>query len=100
LKLLDVPTPVVGVVLLAVALVGLPVWGAVDAAAHPQSMWESAGLSRRGWIRWQAFGAPIGIGFAVAAAYFAKTRPQLRPATLSHEEEAAVPPRSDDAGFR
>jgi uncharacterized protein len=100
LKLLEVPTPVLGVVLLAVALVGLPVWGAVDAAAHPQSMWDSAGLSRRGWIGWQAFGAPVGIGFAVAAAYFAKTRPQLRPATLSHEEEAVVLPRSDDAGIR
>ena len=45
-------------------------------------------------------GAPIGIGFAVAAAYFAKTRPQLRPATLSHEEEAAVLPQPDDASIR
>ena len=97
LKLLDVPTPVVGIVLVAVALVGLPVWGAVDAAAHPQSMWDTAGLSRRGWIRWQAFGAPIGIGFAVAAAYFAKTRPQLRPATLSPDDGGSgVPPSTDD----
>jgi len=97
LKLLDVPTPVIGVVLLGGALVGLPVWGAVDAAAHPQTMWDSAGLSRRGWIRWQAFGAPIGIGFAVAAAYFAKTRPQLRPATLSSDGDSGVPPSTDDA---
>lgn len=100
LKLLEVPTAVLGIVLVAVALVGLPVWGAVDAAAHPQSMWDRAGLSRRGWIGWQAFGAPIGIGFVVAAAYFAKTRPQLRTATLSREEEAAVLPRSDGAGIR
>ncbi|MGH2528235.1 MAG: sulfite exporter TauE/SafE family protein [Actinomycetota bacterium] len=98
LKLLDVPTPVIGVALLAGTLVGLPVWGAVDAAAHPQTMWDSAGLSRRGWIRWQAFGAPIGIGFAVAAAYFAKTRPQLRPATLSSDDgDSGVLPSTDDA---
>jgi len=98
LKLLDVPTPIVGVVLLAVALVGLPVWGAVDAAAHPQSMWDRAGLSRRGWIRWQAFGAPMGIGFAVAAAYFAKARPQLRPATVSTDEDPVLPSADDAPG--
>jgi len=98
LKLLDVPTNVVAVVLLAVALVGLPVWGAVDAAAHPQSMWDRAGLSRRGWIRWQAFGAPMGIGFAVAAAYFAKARPQLRPATVSTDEDPVLPSVDDAPG--
>src|SRR6266550_2695510 len=52
LKLLNVSTPILGVVLLAVVLVGLPIWGAVDATVHPQSSWDSAGLRRRGWIRW------------------------------------------------
>jgi uncharacterized membrane protein YfcA len=94
LKLLDVPTGVVGVFLLAVALVGLPLWGAVDAAAHPDSMWDDAGLRRRGWIRWQVFGAPTGIGFAVAVAYFAKTRPRLVAAMLASGVESDVHPRS------
>ena len=59
LKLLNVPTGVLGVILLAVVLVGLPIWGAVDGAAHPQHLWDSAGLRRRTWLRWQAFGAPV-----------------------------------------
>ena len=87
LKLLDVSTGVLGLVLLAVVLVGLPAWGAVDATIHPQSSWDVAGLRRRGWIRWQAFGAPAGIGFPVAVAYFAKTRPQLVAATLASSAE-------------
>jgi uncharacterized protein len=77
LKLLDVSTPILGIVLIVVVLVGLPLWGAFDSAIHPQSSWDSAGLRRRRWIRWQALGAPTGIGFAVAVAYFAKARPLL-----------------------
>ena len=98
LKLLEVPTAVLGVILAAVALVGLPIWGAIDAAAHPQSMWDRAGLSRRRWIGWQAFGAPIGIGFAVAAAYFARTRGRLRPATLKPDHDGTVVTEAHEAG--
>src|SRR5207237_4393931 len=43
LKLLDVSTGVLGLVLLAVVLVGLPAWGAVDATIRPQSSWDVAG---------------------------------------------------------
>src|SRR5919198_213683 len=82
LKLLDVPTDLLGVILVAVALVGLPLFGAVDAAAHPQATWDIAGLRRQGWLRWLTFGAPIGVGFAVAVAYFASARPQLVAATV------------------
>jgi hypothetical protein len=82
LKLLDVANGVLGILLGSVALVGLAVWGAVDAAAHPESTWKAAGLRRRYWTRWQALTAPFGIGFGFAVAYFAKVRPQL----------AAVPP--------
>jgi hypothetical protein len=53
-------------------------------------MWDRAGLSRRRWIGWQAFGAPIGIGFAVAAAYFARTRRRLDPATLPPDHDGTV----------
>jgi hypothetical protein len=59
------------------ALVGLPIWGAVDAAGHPDDAWAAAGLERRTWIRWQAGLAPTGIGFGVAVAYFARVRRQL-----------------------
>jgi uncharacterized membrane protein YfcA len=87
LKLLDVPTSVLGLVLLGVAVAGLPLWGAFDAAAHPASMWEQVGSRRDAWIRWQALLAPIGIGFGFAIAYFARLRPKL--ASVAAREEAA-----------
>jgi uncharacterized membrane protein YfcA len=88
LKLLGVPTFVVGALMLGVLLVGLPVWGALDAATHPAGSWDGGRLGRRGWIRWQALGAPVGIGFAVAAAYFLKRRPKLVAAAVASEQAA------------
>jgi hypothetical protein len=85
LKLLGLPTVTLGYTMLAVALVGLPLWGAVDAAGHPERDWDKAGLDRRRWVRLQAAGAPFGIGFAAAIAYFARTRPQLEAATATPE---------------
>ena len=89
LKLLDVPTDTLGVILLLVILVGLPIWGAVDGAAHPQHLWDAAGLRRRTWIRWQAFGAPFLVGFPVSAVYFATARPKLVAATMLMSREAS-----------
>ena len=40
LKLLDVPTNLLGVLLLLFALVGFAVWGGIDAAQHPKTQWE------------------------------------------------------------
>ena len=77
LKLLGVSTQLLGFLLLGVLLVGLAVWGAIDAATQHAGAWELTGLPRTTWVRWQAFGAPFGIGFAVAVAYFASVRPQL-----------------------
>jgi uncharacterized membrane protein YfcA len=77
LKLLDVPTNIVGLALLMVALIGFPLWGAVDAASHPERMWVAIGRDRRSWIRRQALLAPIAIGFGYAVAYFSKVRPRL-----------------------
>jgi uncharacterized protein len=77
LKLLDVPTGLVGLALLVVAIVGFPLWGAVDAAAHPEDTWASIGRNRGEWVKRQALFAPIGVGFAYAVAYFAKVRPRL-----------------------
>src|SRR5207247_10153058 len=77
LKLLNVSTTILAVILIAVVLVGLPLWGAFDSAIHPASSWNTAGLKRRRWIRWQAYGAPVVVGFPVAVAYFARVRPLL-----------------------
>ncbi|HUL85655.1 MAG TPA: sulfite exporter TauE/SafE family protein [Actinomycetota bacterium] len=85
LKLLGVSTQLLGFLLLGVLLVGLAVWGAVDAATQHAGAWELTGLPRTTWVRWQAFGAPFGIGFAVAVAYFARVRPQLVAAVLAVE---------------
>jgi uncharacterized protein len=77
LKLLEIPTNILGVILLLLVVVGLPLWGAVDATRHPFSSWERAGLRRPRWMGWQLFGAPFGVGFAAAVAYFWKVRPQV-----------------------
>jgi uncharacterized membrane protein YfcA len=77
LKLLNLPTPLVGELLIAFVLIAFPIWGAFDAASHTPATWEAAGMERTAWIRWQAWLAPIGIGFGVAVAYFAKTRRKL-----------------------
>jgi uncharacterized membrane protein YfcA len=77
LKLLNVPTNTLGVVLVLFAVIAFPIWGAIDAASHRQEEWNAIGADRKQWIRWQAWLAPIGIGFGVAVAYFAKMRPRL-----------------------
>ena len=77
LKLLNVPTTLLGVILLAFALVALPVWGAFDAAAHPAAQWAEAGVDRATWIKRQAWLAPVGVGFWFGVMYFAKVRPRL-----------------------
>ncbi len=77
LKLLDVPTVQLGIMLLAGMLVGLPVWGALDAASYPEATWQRAGRSRGSWIRRQALLALVGAGFPIAIAYFTRARPQL-----------------------
>jgi uncharacterized membrane protein YfcA len=83
LKLLDVPTVALGIALVVVAFVGLALYAAADAAAHPQSSWDTVGLNRANWMKWLLLGAPVGIGFGAAIAYFAKARPQLAAASLS-----------------
>jgi uncharacterized protein len=91
LKLLNVSTGLLGVVLLVVVLVGLPLWGAVDTSIHPQSSWDRAGLRRETWRRRQFLGAPALVGFAVAVAYFWKVRPRLARADLAPPPGAATP---------
>jgi uncharacterized protein len=78
LKLVNVSTPLLGGVLLAFTLVAVPIWGVLDAAARPKHHWEAAGLSKRMWIGVQAFGAPFGIGFWAALAYFFSMKRRLQ----------------------
>jgi uncharacterized protein len=90
LKLLGISTGLLGIILLGVIFVGLAIWGAIDAASHPQTIWDSVARPRRTWIRWQAYGAPFGFGFAVACAYFARIRPSLVAATTGGVAAPAI----------
>lgn len=90
LKLVDVPTEMLGVLMVAFGLVALPLWGAIDAAGHHQTQWDAAGLSRQTWVRWQAVGAPFVVGFFAAVAYFARTRPRLEAETVLVTKSAAT----------
>jgi len=77
LKLLNVPTDTLGWILLAVAVLGLPTWGAFDAMQWSGDEWTRAGESRSKWLRWQVLGAPFVVGAGAAIAYFTRTRPRL-----------------------
>ena len=81
LKLLNMDTNVLGLVLLAFVFVGFPIWGAVDAAAHPEALWQTSDKPRGWWIRLLALGAPFIVGFVGAVGYFWKVRPELARAT-------------------
>ena len=82
LKLLNVTTANAGLILLAVTLVGLPLWGMIDAAGRDGPCWTLAGKSRSHWVRIQALGAPFGVGFVASIVYFARVRPELEAATV------------------
>jgi uncharacterized protein len=69
LKLVGVPTEALGFVLAGMVLLGLPLWGVIDAASRSKAAFAAAGEDRRTWIRRQAFLAPVGAG-AVAAVYY------------------------------
>jgi hypothetical protein len=89
LKLLDVPTGVLGAILLLFALGGFAVWGAIDAAQHPKAQWTEIGFDKKSWVRRQLYLAPIGVGAAYAAAYFTRIRPQLE--TVGERTAAGQP---------
>ena len=82
LKLIGMPTGPLGITLLAMLLVALPVWGAMDALGRPEHHWWSAGLNKRRWVAIQGIGAPFGVGFAAALAYFRSVRPRLQRAAV------------------
>lgn len=68
--------------LLATVLMGLTVWGIVDALGRPGRHWERVGRSRRAWVAMMLLGLPVGVGFAVALGYFVRVRPALSTAEV------------------
>jgi uncharacterized membrane protein YfcA len=77
LKLLGVATLWTGLLVLTLVLVAVPLWGAVDAAMHPEPAWARAPVGRRMTVGVQLAGAPLGLGFVAALAYFGLIRPRL-----------------------
>jgi uncharacterized membrane protein YfcA len=77
LKLLGVDNLQLGLLVLALVLLAVPVWGALDATLHPEPAWAGAPVGRRMAIGVQLVGAPLGLGFVAALAYFGLLRPLL-----------------------
>ena len=77
LKLLGVANLWTGLLVLTLVLLAVPVWGALDAALHPEPAWARAPVGRRMAVGVQLAGAPLGLGFVAALAYFGLVRPRL-----------------------
>jgi uncharacterized protein len=77
LKLLGVDNLRLGLLVLVLVLLAVPVWGALDATLHPEPAWAGAPVGRRLTVGVQLVGAPLGLGFLAALAYFGLLRPRL-----------------------
>jgi uncharacterized membrane protein YfcA len=77
LKLLGVNNVQMGLLVLTLLLLAVPVWGALDATMHPEPAWAGAPVGRRMAVGVQLVGAPLGLGFVAALAYFGLVRPRL-----------------------
>jgi uncharacterized membrane protein YfcA len=82
LKLLDLGTPQLVAVVVAVVLLATPLWGVLDAISQPGHSWSAANVSRRAMVGVQSAGAPFGVGFVAALVYFGLVRPKLVAASL------------------
>jgi uncharacterized protein len=77
LKLLGLDNLQLGLLVLVLVLLAVPVWGALDATSQPEPAWSSAPVGRRTAVGVQLVGAPLGLGFVAALAYFGLLRPRL-----------------------
>jgi uncharacterized membrane protein YfcA len=77
LKLLGVDNLQLGLLVLAMVLLAVPLWGALDATLYPEPAWAGAPVGRRMAVGVQLVGAPLGVGFVAALAYFGLLRPRL-----------------------
>jgi len=97
LKLLGVDNLQLGALVLALVLLAAPLWGALDAAMHPEPAWAGAPISRRMAVGVQLVSAPLGLGFVAALAYFGLLRPRLVSTPLA-VAALAEPPASTRLG--
>jgi len=88
LKLLGVDNLQLGLLVLALVLLAVPLWGALDATLHPEPAWSGAPVGRRMAVGVQLIGAPIGLGFVRAGL--------LRPATAAAGRGATDSARTDE----
>ena len=77
LKLLGVGTLQLGLLMAALVVLVVPLWGALDAALHSAPAWAGVPVGRRVAVGVQLIGAPLGVGFVIALAYFGLLRPRL-----------------------
>jgi phosphate/sulfate permease len=63
-----------GVAIAITAVVGVALWGAVDAACIPSEQWQAAGLDRTTWVALMGVGAPLGVGLVAAGLYATRLR--------------------------
>jgi uncharacterized protein len=82
MKLLGVGNLQLALLVLALVLLAVPLWGAVDASLHPEPAWAAAPVGRRMAVGAQLVGAPLGVGFLAGVAYFGLLRPRLVAAAL------------------
>ena len=59
------------------ALVGLALWGAVDATLHVSEDWQAAGSDRTTWVALMGIGAPLGVGIVASLVYALRVRPRV-----------------------
>lgn len=71
-----------GLMLLFIAVAGIPLWGAVDATLRRHADWASVGRSRTRWVAFQGIGAPFGVGLVASVAYFVSIRRQVASAEV------------------
>lgn len=97
LKLLGVNNLQLGLLVLALVLLAVPAWGALDATLHPEPAWSGAPVGRRMAVGVQLVGAPLGLGFVAAVAYFGLLRPRLVAAVRAVPAVASGRPRPGSA---
>jgi uncharacterized membrane protein YfcA len=77
MKLLGVGNLQLALLILALVMLTVPLWGAIDATLHPEPAWAGAPVGRRMAVGAQLVGAPLGVGFLAGLAYFGLLRPRL-----------------------
>ncbi|MFA5892332.1 MAG: PLDc N-terminal domain-containing protein [Actinomycetota bacterium] len=67
------PQELLVLVVALIAMGALPIWGIIDAAVRPESLWQGANQNKVVWILVQIFLGVIG-----SIVYFSAIRPKLK----------------------